>query len=208
MGIACGIAGNSSCWIITLCTIRSFPKYNQDEIDSIRASVQWADASFCGSSSLFSGRKLHTDILTWYDTIPKLHSFCSSFDYFLGAFEHVFHPFPKLKVKLKKTPTPKEQLKRKNSQICQKDFEMKVENCNKVIILASWTPLDFSHLWPVTVTTAGSRPSPSTAGFHVSQVAAIQLPSLTPMTSQPVSRVFLLPFPTISNYSNYFPIIN
>lgn len=67
MGIACGIAGNSSCWIITLHTFKSFTKYNHNEIDFIRALVQHADASFCGSVSLFSGPKLHTDILTRYE---------------------------------------------------------------------------------------------------------------------------------------------
>lgn len=48
-------------------TFKSFTKYNNNEIDFIRALVQHADASFCGSFSLFSGPKLHTDILISYE---------------------------------------------------------------------------------------------------------------------------------------------
>lgn len=64
MGIARGIAGNSSCWIITLHTFKSFTKYNHNEIDFVRALIHQAHALFCGCSSLFSGPKLPIDILT------------------------------------------------------------------------------------------------------------------------------------------------
>lgn len=50
---------------------------------------------------------------------------------------------------------------------------MKVKNCNKVIILASQTPLLFSHLRQVRVIMAGSHPSSNTAGFQISQLTAI-----------------------------------
>lgn len=70
-GNCCGIAGNSSCWIITLHTFKSFTKYNHNQIDFVRALVQHTDASFCGSFSLFLCPRLHIDILTWY----KLNNF-------------------------------------------------------------------------------------------------------------------------------------
>lgn len=61
MGIACEIAGSSSCWIITLHIFKSFTKYNHKEIDFTRFLVQHADASFFffGSFSLYSDPQLH-----------------------------------------------------------------------------------------------------------------------------------------------------
>lgn len=66
-----GIAGNSSCCIITLHTFKSSTKYNHNEIDFIRALVHHVDAESCGSFSLFSGPKLQTAVPTWY----KLNDF-------------------------------------------------------------------------------------------------------------------------------------
>lgn len=62
-----GIAGNSSCCIITLHTFKSSTKYNHNEIDFIEALVHQVDAEFCGSFSLLSGPVLQTDVPTWYE---------------------------------------------------------------------------------------------------------------------------------------------
>lgn len=62
-----GIAGNSSCCIITLHTFKSSTKYNHSEIDFIRALVHHVNAEFCGTFSLFSGPKFQIDIPSWYE---------------------------------------------------------------------------------------------------------------------------------------------
>lgn len=101
--------------------------------------------------------------------ISNFYSFISgvnidnSFNFF--SVFHIFHKLraqqnnPKTKTKHKPPKNPKKsptklnhtknpkpnQLKSKNYYTYQKNIEMKVKNCNKVIILASQTPLLFSH---------------------------------------------------------------